>query len=279
MKTVVCMKQILAPGGRSDANGHLPARYVTNPFDLCAMEAALELRALAGGTVVALTLGSDSGEGGLRKAAMMGADEGVHVLCDDLGEGCDSFIRASALAHAARAIGFDLLACGARSIDGSGEVVGALVAELLGLPLITRSVNLRLDPGTGRLFADKKLERGLRETYAVNLPAVVTVERGMEPRYSGPGWVHRLLKSRAQVLTLSEIGFSVQQYTPRVAHLGLMSPRPRTKVGVKVSGLSLQDKLKIMRGGSRGASAETAQVRSTGDAAQTVLQQLKKWLD
>ena len=278
VKTVVCMKQIPAASGQ---NGHSAARYLTNPFDLCAMEAALELRALAGGAVVPLTLGGgDGGEGSQRKAAMMGADEGVHVLCNELGEVSDSFIRASILAYAARAIGFDLLALGARSIDGAGEVIGALVAELLGLPLITRSMNLRLEPGTGRLLADKKLERGLRETYAVKLPAVVTVDRGLEPRYSGPGWVHRLLKkSQPRMLTLSEIGFNVQQSTARVTHLGVIPPRPRTKVGVKVSGLSLQDKLKIMRGGNRGSSGEKAQVRTTGDPAETVLQHLKKWLD
>jgi len=280
LKTLVCIKHVGEPprpqnGGGPDLSG---AGQAFNPLDLCALEEALQLRAAIGGEVVALSVGPPAADVTLRKALMMGADRMVR-LWDDRLRGCDSFAMALVLAKAARAIGFDLLLCGARSVDTGGELMAAAIAEHLELPLIARAVALRLDGATGRIVADKKLERGARETYAARLPAVLSIDRGpAEPRYSGPLWVRRLMRANVDLLTLKDIALTLPLPAPRITALGLSAPKPRTKIGVKVSGLSLKDKLAIMRGRTSAAKKEEVVAERPEDAARKIKEHLEKWL-
>lgn len=279
MKTVVCIKHI---GDLPQVhNGDVDLSAVgqaSNPLDLSALEEALQLRAAVGGEVIALSVGPPAAEVSLRKALMMGVDRMVRVWDERL-RGCDSFARALVLAAAAKEIGFDLLLCGARSVDNGGELMAAAIAEHLGLPLIVRAVALRLDGATGRIVADKKLERGARETYAARIPAVLSIDRGPdEPRYSGPLWVRRLMRAKVDLLTLKAVGLTTPLPAPRVAALELSAPRPRTKIGVKVSGLSLKDKLAIMRGRAGTAKKEEMVEESPEDAARKIKEHLEKWL-
>ena len=280
MKTIVCVKRIgdmprLREGGRVELSEDGQA---SNPLDLSALEEALRLRAESGGEVVALSVGPPAAEVTLRKALMMGADRMVR-LWDERLRGCDSFAMALVLAKAARALGFDLLLCGARSADSGGELMAAAIAEQLGLPLIARAIALRLERATGRIVADKKLERGARETYAARIPAVLSIERGpAEPRYSSPLWVRRLMRAKVDLLTLKDIGLTLPLPAPRVAASGLSAPRPRTKIGVKVSGLSLKDKLAIMRGRAGTAKKEEVVEERPEDAARIIKEHLERWL-
>jgi electron transfer flavoprotein beta subunit len=279
VKTVVCIKHIGDLPQVRDGGVDLSAvGQVSNPLDLSALEEALQLRASVGGEVIALSIGPPSAEISLRKALMMGVDRMVR-LWDERLRGCDSVARAPVLAAAAKEIGFDLLLCGVRSADNGGELMAAAIAEHLGLPLIVGAVALRLDGATGRIVADKKLERGARETYAARMPAVMSIDRGpAEPRYSGPLWVRRLIRAKVDLLTLKDVGLTAPFPAPRVAALELSAPRPRTKIGVKVSGLSLKDKLAIMRGRAGTAKKEEMVEQSPEDAARKIREHLQKWL-
>lgn len=280
MKTLVCIKRIGdLPQPQNGGGVELSAAgQAFNPLDLSALEEALQLRAAAGGEVIALSVGPPVADVTLRKALMMGADRMVR-LWDERLRGCDSFAMALVLAKAAQAIGFDLLLCGARSVDTGSELMAAAIAEHLGLPLIARAVALRLDGATGRIVADKKLERGARETYAARIPAVLSIDRGpAEPRYSSPLWVRRLMRAKVDLLTLKDIGLTLPLPVPRVGSLGLSAPRPRTKIGVKVSGLSLKDKLAIMRGRTSAAKKEEVVEERPEDAARRIKEHLEKWL-
>jgi electron transfer flavoprotein alpha/beta subunit len=157
--------------------------------------------------------------------------------------------------------------------------MAAAIAENLKLPLIARAVALRLDSATGRIVADKKLERGARETYAARVPAVLSIDRGpIEPRYSSPLWVRRLTRAKIDVLGANDIGLTFPLPTPRITSLGLGAPKPRTKIGVKVSGLSLKDKLAIMRGRTSTAKKEEVVEETPEDAARKIKEHLEKWL-
>jgi len=280
VKTLVCVKHIAdLPNVRDGAEVDLSAvGQMPNLLDLSAIEEALQLRSAMGGEVIALTAGPPASEATLRKALMMGVDRVVRLRDEEL-RACDASGMAAVLAKAAQAIGFDLLLCGARSSDTGGELVGAAIAETLGLPLVMRAISLRFDKPTGRIVADKKLERGARETYATRMPAVLTIERGpIEPRYSGPLWVRRLLRGKVELLSLKDIGLALPLPTQRIACLKLTPPRPRTKIGVKVSGLSLKDKLAIMRGRTTTAKKEEVVEERPEDAARKIKEHLEKWL-
>jgi electron transfer flavoprotein beta subunit len=249
-----------------------------NPLDLSAIEEALRVRTAAGGEVTAVTVGPPQADVALRKARMMGADRTVR-LWDETFQGCDAAGMAQVLAAIAKKLGFDLLLCGARSADSGSELVGAALAEHLGVPLVCRAIGVRFDRETSRIIAYKKLEKGARETYAVAMPAVLTIERSIEPRYSSRNWVYRLRKERIEVLAPSDVGIVDALAEPRIRSIALVAPKPRTKIGVKVSGLSLKDKLAVMRGRASKPQREAVVVCQPVDAARTIKEHLDRWLD
>lgn len=274
MKVVVCLKQITdLTIVQQNSRQETFLRHIPSPLDLIAVEEALRVCAVHGGEVIALTVGPQRADRALRKALMMGVDRAVRVWDEHL-EGADSFATALVLARSAQTIGFDLLLCGARSADTGTEVIGALMAEHLSLPLITRAVGLEIEGKC--VIAHKRVEKGGRETYTAPWPVVVTVEQGLqEPRYCGPLWLSRGLKKRVEVVGLKDMG--IDSLPPeRVRTLGIMPPRPRTKIGIRVSGLSMAEKLKIMRGetGQKGGIVSG----SPEEAARKIKAHLEKWL-
>jgi electron transfer flavoprotein alpha/beta subunit len=187
---------------------------------------------------------------------MMGVERAVRIWSEALAD-AGPFTVARVLALSARRFGFDLLLLGARSADTANEIVGAAAAEILGLPLVTRVVGIDPESGGSSVLAERKLPRGERETHRVPCPAVLTIESGSTPpRYCAPGWVSRTRRANVERLRPEEIGAGVDASERRVAVLEVTPPQPRAKVGVRVSGLSLKDKLALMRGGRKPASAE-----------------------
>src|SRR5262249_37803935 len=139
VRFVVCLKRVqeamlLGPDSRVAPS----VRSYPNPTDLAAVEHALCLGGEAGGRF-APAPGPPGAGTVLRKALMMGVERSVRVWSDQLA-GADSFAVATMLAGAAGRLGFDLLLLGARSADTGTEAVGAAIAELLSLPLVTRVV-------------------------------------------------------------------------------------------------------------------------------------------
>lgn len=277
MRIVVCVKPISAFVGLDDGSrAQTLARHFPNPLDLVAVEEARRLAARHDGSVVALTVGAPRAEAVSRKALMMGVDRAVRVWSQCL-DGADSFAVAAALAAALRRIGFDLVLCGARSADSASELVGALLADLLDLPLVTRAVGLEIEAAAGRIVAHEKVEKGGRETYAASLPAVVTVEEGAaEPRYCDPRWLERGLHRGVETLSAEELG--VAGSPPRLEILEVAPPRPRTKVGVKVAGLSLKDKLAVMRGQAARPQGVRLLDGAPRESARRIKEQIERWL-
>jgi len=72
----------------------------------------------------------------IRTALAMGADKGVHI-CDPVLDSADAFVTASALAASIKGLSYDIIFCGQRAIDDDSGQVGAMLAELLGIPQLT----------------------------------------------------------------------------------------------------------------------------------------------
>ena len=93
MKIIVCMKQVPA-GTKVDidpetgAMKRLSSDTRTNPYDLFALECALQLKEKLRGTVTALTMGPAQAESMMRDAYTMGADDAV-ILSDRKFAGAD----------------------------------------------------------------------------------------------------------------------------------------------------------------------------------------------
>ena len=139
MKIIVCMKQVPA-SSRVDIDpetGNLKrgsAGQRTNPYDLYALECALQIREKTGGTVTVLTMGPGQAESMIRDAYSMGADEGV-ILSDRKFAGSDVLATSYTLSQGIELLGgADLILCGRQTTDGDTAQIGPAIAEHLHIP-------------------------------------------------------------------------------------------------------------------------------------------------
>ena len=100
--------------------------------------------------------------------------------------------------HAVAADGrFDLVLLGNEASDTGDYQVGIRLAHLLGWPVATGIKALAVDDAAGSASASRTY-RGVLETFALELPCVVTVKEGINlPRY--PSLPGRLRAKRATI--------------------------------------------------------------------------------
>lgn len=181
MKIAVCIKRVpdmdvrfkIAASGDSVDDAGL--KYDINDFDSWAVEAALQLKDRDAATeVVVVSLGSDAVQETIRKALAMGADRGVELKTDAIP--FDGLAIARALSVELKDGGWDLILFGKQSADSSNGVVGAMVGEMLGLPVVTAISSLDITTTSGS--AKREIEGG-QEFVEFPLPAVLTIDQGL----------------------------------------------------------------------------------------------------
>ena len=139
MKIIVCMKQVPATAKvdidpETGAMKRLSGAARTNPYDLFALETALQIREKLGGTVTVLTMGPAQAQEMVQDAFTMGADEGI-ILSDKKFAGADVLATSYALSQGIGvAGGADLIICGRQTTDGDTAQVGPAIAEHLHIP-------------------------------------------------------------------------------------------------------------------------------------------------
>ncbi|MFP4446376.1 MAG: electron transfer flavoprotein subunit beta/FixA family protein [Desulfosudaceae bacterium] len=192
MKILVCVKQvmdmddelIIREDGRwlaedADTDWHL------NYYDTFAVEEAIRLKeTFPGVTVEAISVGPDRVETTLRQALALGADHAIHLYAET-----DTFVSAAAtaagIAGTARPRGYDLIFTGVMSEDIMQRLTGPLIAAHVGLPCAAAVVAAKVFPDQGTVQAECELEGGLRETVRLSLPALLTIQSGInQPRYA-----------------------------------------------------------------------------------------------
>ncbi len=186
MNIVVCVKHVpdtetvIKITGDGKGIEQAGIKWVLNPYDEFAVEAALQLKEKSGGDVTVIALGPDGASATLRTALAMGADKAILVKGDagfSTGLGV-----AKALAEVIKPLGADVVFFGSRSVDDDNAQVGPMVATLLDLPCATTVTKLEIDGGTATF--ERPIEGGV-ESGTTPLPAVFTCHKGLnEPRYA-----------------------------------------------------------------------------------------------
>ena len=194
MKAIVCVKQVPDTQGKVavKADGTMDRAAmatITNPDDLNAVEAALQLKDETGCEVVVVTMGPPPAEGMLRELMARGADRGVLVSGREFG-GSDTFATSQILAllpsiRSASALRTSFSA-GRQAIDGDTAQVGPQIAEKLHLPQVTYVTEIKKDGNS--LTVKRQLEDGYMEL-KVQTPCLLTCIKELNtPRYmSVPG--------------------------------------------------------------------------------------------
>ena len=151
-------------------------QLVISSYDDYAIEAALRLKEAFAGEVIAVTAGPASARDALTRALAMGADRGIHLQLADVGA-TDTLGMARLLAEAVRPLTCDIIIAGQASDDFETGQVGAQVAAILDLPVISNVVAIDLDDSGLRIRRD--MEDGYQVVRSP-LPAVVLASTGLD---------------------------------------------------------------------------------------------------
>jgi len=189
----------VAADGLSIKEAGLP--FQMNEWDRFALEEAVRLKDASGGTLTAYLLGPEEHEESLRRCLAVGADRAVRVW-DEAFKGGGPALAAAVLHKALKGATYDLCLFGAQASDDGYGMVGPALAEGLGFPCVTLVNGLTLLDG--RLKVIRELEGGFGEAVEVTLPAVVTIQTGInEPRYVS---ILGIKKARAKPIDLEDAG-------------------------------------------------------------------------
>ncbi len=180
-----------------------------NEWDSYAIEEAILLKEKLGGTVTVLSMGGEDTNESIRKCLAMGADDALR-LTDPAFEGSDGFATARALAEAIRKMPYDLIFTGTQAEDDGFGQVGVTLAELLGIPHAAL-VN-RIEVQEKKVKAHRELEGGLEEVVEIDLPAVLTIQTGInEPRYVSIMGIRKVAKKEIKVLKTSDLNLKPEE--------------------------------------------------------------------
>jgi electron transfer flavoprotein beta subunit len=155
------------------------AQLRVSSYDEYAIEAALRLKEAHGGEVVAVSAGPPPARDAISRALAMGADRGIHLEVADL-NATDTLGMARILADAVRPLSCHLILAGQTSDDSETGQVGAQVAALLAVPLVSNVVAIEIEDD--RLLVRRDMEDGY-QTVRTTLPALLLSSTGLdEPR-------------------------------------------------------------------------------------------------
>ena len=202
--------------------------YALNEFDRYALEEALKLKdSGVANEVTVLTVGSADSASVLRTCLATGADRAIHVQDDDLVR-LDPLNLARVIQAAIRDEDFPLILGGLQAEDDNLTQVCGLIAGLTDRAFASAAVRLTLDGSA--LEVDRELENNQLQSVALSLPAVVTVQTGINtPRYASLKGIMAAKKKPVSKLGLADIGLALDEIGAQASQMSTSSLSPPPK--------------------------------------------------
>ena len=239
MKILVCVKQVPEsekPIQINDTGDWIDRDAITefkmNRLDEYAVEEALLIKAsLTGSCIDIITVGPDRCDAVVRRAIGMGADSGIHIRSDS--DGYQSpWEVAAAIAGFARNKNYSLILTGAMSEDSMQGQVGPMLAACLGYGWATSVIFEKIAPGENTIYVEREIEGGHRDTLELKLPAVITIQSGINtPRWPS---LSNLLRANSQELENVTIDDLVQ--IEPMEHPAAVAYPQKSRAGLILSG-------------------------------------------
>lgn len=168
--------------------------WILNEFDDHAVEQAILLKEKVGAEVV--VVGADWAEmdDALFTALAKGADRLIKVSADYEGEGVNNHALARVFKPVIEAEKPDLILTGVSNHNGMDGVLGALLAEGLGIPYVGYVSGVKVDGA--KAIVQKDYPGGLKASMEVTLPAVLGISSAEKPpRYVPISKVRQAMKT------------------------------------------------------------------------------------
>jgi electron transfer flavoprotein beta subunit len=241
MKIVVLAKQV--PDTWSDRKIDLESglldRAASEPvpdeINERALENALQYKDAEKDTeIVVLSMGLEDTTKTLRKLLSMGADSAV-LVTDPALAGSDMVQTARVLAAAVQKIGgVDLVVAGNEATDGRGGMIPAMVAEILGFPVLPGldAVQIAAESVSGTAQVD-----GGTLSLSAPLPAVVSVtEKSAEARFPNFKGIMAAKKKPMETWSLTDLGLQAGPEAASVRSVMVSATaRPAKEAGPKIT--------------------------------------------
>ena len=226
------------------------SRWIVDADNAYALEAALQLREQgAVARVVCISAGPVEYDLALTWCLAAGADRVLRVDLPTAGA-LDARATGVLLAGAVRRAGGSLVIMAQRSGDEQNALVAPAMAADLGAGYLDNAVDVRVEAGEVRI--QRRIERGHRQLWAADLPAVVAVAPGANrPRYVSVAGLSLARQGTIEILTSTD-----PDKLPRLSErVSLVPGRQRTRaVSVPAASASAAERMQAIMGtASKGA--------------------------
>ena len=248
-------------------------RRIPNPADLAALEEALHLKDTLRARVTVLAIGPGRLDDTLCLAFSMGADRGVRFWDHGM-EGGDAVADARVLARIMTILEPDLVFTGSRMMDRGDEPVPSLAAAVAGMPCISAAVSLTTK--NELVEAERKSDRGARQSVCAPFPCMVLFEEVRTPRYPPVEAVTQSLSVPVETWDLAHLGLPFWEIgasgtylaaadygTPRPDPVRVVTPDPKLPAFERI--------LSLLSGGIKAREGKL-QTLSIDDTAAGILQ-------
>ncbi|MFC3477603.1 electron transfer flavoprotein subunit beta/FixA family protein [Halobacterium litoreum] len=216
MKVLVTVKEVATVEDDFEISGteieETYLDYDLNEWDDYAVEEGVQL-AEAGDDVevVAVTIGPERADETIRMALAKGADRAVRVWDDAIEdvELLDVETKAELLGAVVEAEDPDLVLSGVQANDDSFGATGVALAEEIGFQwaAVVNALDTEKVLDEGVASVRRELEGGVEELTDVDLPAVLTIQTGInEPRYASLRGIRQAQSKEIKPQSLDDLG-------------------------------------------------------------------------
>ncbi len=216
MQALVMVADVAVLGERFGLAGNdveeTSREYELNEWDEYALEEAVRLREDGVvSEVVTVTLGPPRSEEVIRKALAKGADGAIRIWDESLTEATlkDPAVKARLLAGVVAEESPDLVLAGVQTGDEAFGATGVMLATRLeyGWAAVVNELTVESDEA---LEVRRELEGGIQEVARIDLPAVCTIQTGInEPRYASLRGIRMAQQTTIEVRTLADLGLEM----------------------------------------------------------------------
>jgi len=214
MKVLVTVKEVAELEDDFELSGtevsETYLEYDLNEWDDYAIEEAVQLQENdVANEVVAVSIGPERSEETIRMALAKGADRAIRVWDDDVAgqELLDVGAKTRILSAVVEQEDPDLVLSGVQADDDSFGATGVSLADEIGFEWAAVVNDLDLDADAGVASVHRELEGGVEELTDVELPAVLTIQTGInEPRYASLRGIRQAQRKEIAHQTLADLG-------------------------------------------------------------------------
>ncbi|MFC4987658.1 electron transfer flavoprotein subunit beta/FixA family protein [Saliphagus infecundisoli] len=232
MKVLVAVTEVTTVDDEFEIDGlAIDDRYLgadMNEWDEYAVEEAVQLAEDGvADEVVTATVGPEEAEETIRQALAKGADRAIRVWDDDCAAAdlLDVGAKTALLAGVVAREEPDLVLTGVQSGDAGFMATGVSLAADVGCQWAAVVNDLELSPEEGTADVRRELEGGVEELTTVELPAVLTIQTGInEPRYASLRGIRSAQSKELEHVTPGELGIEPATIEGALRLIGMAEP-------------------------------------------------------